>query len=175
MLENWVFEADVLRKLSSHWENQEPLPETLCQQLGRSRQVNVGITFARQMAMSGMDRALHSETPATDLELLGNEKLMQIMKIKPADGATTLSHFGHMCGGYDSRYYSYAYSEVFAFDLFEQFAQKQGGVFDSELGAKYRDVVLAPMGSRSGGDLLRGFLGRAARSDAFFRLKLGIE
>ena len=66
--------------------------------------------------------------------------------------------FGHILGGYESQYYGYLWSLVYSCDLFSQFEEK--GIMDVELGKKYRDIVLAPGGSRDGEDVIRDFLGR---------------
>ncbi len=83
-----------------------------------------------------------------------------------------LSSFGHLLGGYDAGYYGYLWAEVFGQDMFSRFAEE--GVLSTEVGIAYRRKVLEPGGTRDAIDLLRDFLGREPRSDAFFR-KLGLE
>jgi len=56
--------------------------------------------------------------------------------------------------------------------MFSRFAEE--GVLSTEVGMAYRRKVLEPGGTRDAIDLLRDFLGREPRSDAFFR-KLGLE
>jgi len=88
------------------------------------------------------------------------------------DGTFMLSSFGHLLGGYDAGYYGYLWAEVFGQDMFSRFAEE--GVLSTEVGIAYRRKVLEPGGTRDAIDLLRDFLGREPRSDAFFR-KLGLE
>ena len=83
-----------------------------------------------------------------------------------------LSSFGHLLGGYDAGYYGYLWAEVFGQDMFSRFAEE--GVLSPEVGMAYRRKVLEPGGTRDAIDLLRDFLGREPRSDAFLR-KLGLE
>ena len=73
-------------------------------------------------------------------------------------GVNPLGSKSHLIGGYTSSYYSYLWSQVYSSDLFAQFEEK--GLFNKELGMKYRKIILAPGGSRDSMDSLLHFLGR---------------
>ncbi len=72
--------------------------------------------------------------------------------------------FGHL-GGYSSAYYTYAWSQVIAKDLFSAF--DPADLFDSEVAHRYRDTVLAAGGSRDAAALVADFLGRPYDTEAF--------
>ena len=77
-------------------------------------------------------------------------------------------------------WYGSSWSEVAAYDILAEF-ERDGVTLDSpegtarfaELGRKYRREILEPGASKSGADMIRGFLGRDSTSDAFFREVVG--
>ena len=75
-------------------------------------------------------------------------------------------------GGYEAGYYGYLWSQVYSSDMF--FSKFKDHEFDPEVGALYRDTVLAPGGSRDAIDLLTDFLGREPNNEAFLR-ELGLS
>jgi thimet oligopeptidase len=72
--------------------------------------------------------------------------------------------FGHL-NGYSSGYYTYMWSLVIAKDLFSAFDPED--LFAPEVAHRYRDLVLAPGGSRDAADLVEDFLGRPYTFDAY--------
>ena len=77
--------------------------------------------------------------------------------------------FSHMLSGYDSQYYSYLLSLVYACDMFSEF--EEAGIMNQEIGRKYVDTVLKPGASRGGKSIVRDFLGREPNDKAFLRMK----
>lgn len=88
MLENWGWEPKVLKKISSHYETQEPLPDDLIEKLikrfvassrwwsgGRvdrifhtSRYVNAGLFYLRQLFFATFDIKVHTDKGTCILE-----------------------------------------------------------------------------------------------------------
>ena len=64
------------------------------------------------------------------------------------------------------------WSRVFGDDMFTRF--EENGIFDRETGARYRAAILERGGSVDGDELVRGFLGREPKMDAFLR-EIGLE
>jgi len=166
MLENWCWEPKVLKKMSSHYKTQEPLPDDLIAKIVKSCYVNSGLFYLRQLVFSTFDLVVHDNSldPNTDYTKLWNELREQIAYLRggdqPGQGA-----FGHIAGDYDVGYYGYAYSLVFAADMYSTVFKK--APLDPKLGKLYRDKILLPGGSRDAMDLLKDFLGREPNPKAF--------
>ena len=83
----------------------------------------------------------------------------------PVESGTAMqASFGHLVG-YAAAYYGYLWSRVYADDMFE--IVREGGIYDAEVGARFRETVLGPGGSEEPMDLMKRFLGRDPRMDAF--------
>jgi len=72
--------------------------------------------------------------------------------------------FDHL-QGYSAIYYTYKWSEVIAKDMFTKF--DENNMLDPVQGKRFRDLVLAPGGTKPAAQLVREFLGRDYTADAF--------
>ena len=68
-------------------------------------------------------------------------------------------------GGYDAGYYGYQWAKVYGDDMFSVFSNE--GTLSREIGARYRNEVLARGYSRDAIEHLRAFLGREPSPDAY--------
>ena len=76
--------------------------------------------------------------------------------------------FGHVfAGGYAAGYYSYKWAEVLSADAFGLFEER--GILSPEIGARFRDEVLARGGSRPALESFVAFRGRPPQIDALLR------
>ena len=67
--------------------------------------------------------------------------------------------------GYDSGYYGYMWSKVYAEDMYSLF--KEGGALNPQLGRRYRTEILEKGSSRDEMESLKAFLLREPNEDAF--------
>ena len=194
MLENWVWNKQILERVSKHVETGEPLPADLIEKKLAIKNLNEASFTLRQLFFGTFDFMLHT---ACDEKLLGLEPAdgycltslrkslkkeglkvdthdlwhfltSKITMIPAQEGTNGSAAFGHILGGYQSQYYGYLWSQVFSCDLFDQF--EKGGIMNPELGMKYRNVILGPGGSRDSDISLREFLGREPNQEAFLRM-----
>ena len=167
MLENWCWTRDGLRRLSCHFQTGEPLSDQMVDDLVRTRFVSHGLQTLRQVALSTLDFVLHTD-PAASLSVY-DVIMRDILGISPVSDTCMPATFAHLTGGYDSKYYGYLWSQVFAADMFATRFLPEG-VLSPGVGMEYRKCILEPGGTLDAGVMLRNFLGREPNSDAFFRM-----
>ncbi|KAF8908911.1 metallopeptidase MepB [Gymnopilus junonius] len=171
MLENWCWEPKVLEQMSSHYETKKPLSPELIDKLIKSRYVNVGLFYLRQLFFAKFDLKVHTDQTGEDYTHLWcslREKVSLVQHDKECPGQAT---FGHITGGYDAGYYGYTYSLVFAADMYATVFKPNP--LDPARGKLYRDKILRVGGSREELDTLKDFLGRPPNSDAFLQELFG--
>ncbi|KAI0050407.1 metallopeptidase MepB [Auriscalpium vulgare] len=171
MLENWCWEPTVLEKMSSHYKTKESLPADLIDKIVKSRYVNVGLFYLRQLFFAQFDLKVHTAKDAEDYTALWNDLRESISLVKGGTPGPGQGTFAHIVGGYDAGYYGYSYSLVYAADMYHTVFKKDP--LDPKLGWRYRDSILLPGGSREEHDSLKEFLGRPANSEAFMRELFG--
>lgn len=165
MLENWCWSLPALQMMSQHHKTAEPLPAELADPLVASRLANVGQFNLRQITLALFDLELHLG-PQADTAKLFHEIQQRQLGYRPQEGTNFAANFGHLMGGYDAQYYGYMWSEVFSMDLFEERFKKEG-ILNPDTGMDYRKQILEPGSTKDADELLRNFLGREPRMDAF--------
>jgi len=172
MLENWCWQKEVLKRLSSHYETKEPLPDSIIEAIISSKNVCIGLTKLRQIGFSLYDLQLHTDTkfitrenPPEILSEKWNESRRSVSLIEATPGTHYVASWLHLCGGYDSGYYGYLWSEVFAADMFSRFLNE--GILSAKVGRDYRYNIIQPGASKDGSDMLKNFLGRKPDEKSF--------
>lgn len=172
MFENWVWDPSVLKLFAKHYKTGQPLPDTLLKGMNDARTLNSGMETEHQIYYGMVDQAYHlAPEGKIDTTQTGIDMLHEIELYDNPEGTMFQSSFGHLMG-YEGAYYGYLWSLVYAQDMFERFEEK--GILNPEAGAYYRDKILARGGSMDELPMLRDYLGREPRMDAFLR-HLGLE
>ena len=162
MLEQWAWDADVLREFARNSAG-EPIPVELVERMRNAEEFGNGVGVRRQSFYSALSYYLHRDRPADRTAEI--ERLKQQYDLYAYIAGTHLeASFGHLTG-YSSAYYTYMWSKVIAKDLFSAF--NPADLFDQKVASRYRDLVLAPGGSKDAAELVRDFLGRDYSFDAF--------
>jgi thimet oligopeptidase len=168
IMQHWVWQPDVLARFARHYKTGEPIPRELVERMAGSRNLNVGLRATRQIFFGTMDLALHATTEEPDLEAAMRDS-WKVTQLPYPDDTFMLAGFGHLMGGYDAGYYGYLWAEVIGDDMWGRFVEE--GITSPEVGTTYRRAILEPNGSRSGDDMVEGFLGRPASIENYLRMK----
>jgi thimet oligopeptidase len=176
MLENWAYEADVLKLISRDPKDPtKPMPQALADKLRAARHGNAGVHNSRQVFLATFDQTLHTraatEKTPVNSDAVAKKVWADVLAFPEDKGGHFAGTFGHMMGGYEGGYYGYLWSEVFAADMFTRFAKE--GVLNPVVGKAYRDLILARGRTEEPAQLLKAFLGREP-SEAAFLGQLGI-
>jgi len=173
MLENWMWQPAVLKKVSAHWQTGEPLPDELIQKMIAARHVADGVYWTRQTFFGVYDLQMHLATGKVDPTQLWLSLRPKLTLMHDPPGTYANAAFEHLMGaGYDGGYYGYLWSKVFAQDMFSEF--EKAGLENPEVGLRYRREILLPGGSAEPDVLLRRFLGREVSYEPFYS-DLGIS
>jgi oligopeptidase A len=173
IMENWCWERPSLDLFARHYQTGELLPEDLFEKMKRAKTFRAANAQMRQLSFATMDLALHTQySHAQDGDVIEySRKLMQpfLPTPLPKDYAIIAS-FTHLFASpvaYAAGYYSYKWAEVLDADAFTRF--QASGVFSSEIGAEFRDRILARGDSEDPAELYRSFMGRDPDVTALLR------
>jgi oligopeptidase A len=170
-MENFCWEWEVLKHMTEHVDNKNPLPKTLFDKMIEAKNFQSGMQTLRQIEFSLFDIKLHTEysnqnkiNPLTLLETIRDE----IAVVRPPSWNRFPNSFSHIfAGGYAAGYYSYKWAEVLASDAFSLFEEQ--GILSSHAGQKFRTEVLSKGGSRPAMESFVAFRGREPSVDALLR------
>lgn len=171
MLEFWTWSKDELKQLSSHYETGEPISDELIDQLIKSKSVNGALANLRQLHFGSFDMKVHTvstqdQVDELNLPTLWNDSIQNIGLLSNGGQETKgYASFGHIGSGYESSYYGYLFSKVYAVDIYYSLFKKDP--MNAENGIRYRDIVLKRGGSKDIMEILTELLGRAPNSEAF--------
>jgi thimet oligopeptidase len=170
MLENFVWQREVLDMISGRYDTGEKLPDELFQKMLKTRNFNNGLSYLTQLAYAMIDMVYHTAVPQETTRIFNQMmELIGLMPVQP--GTHSEASFGHLMGGYGAGYYGYLWSEVFADDIFTRFAKE--GLFNPAVGMAWRTEVLERGSERPEIDSLRAFLGREPSNEAFMKKMQG--
>eukprot|EP00957_Ditylum_brightwellii_P198445 15123411-Ditylum_brightwellii.AAC.1 len=166
MLENFVWQPEILKRLSCRPKDGSSLPKDAIDALSKSRFVMDSYSRSRVLSMSLYDLIVHSGPGPTysykgqdyDAIDLYSAILSDATGVSVIPDTFPVASWYHPMMGYDAGYYSYYWSEAYAADLFSEFEQASS-VVQYDLGLKYRETILSPCAMLDGNTMLRNFLG----------------
>ena len=172
LLERWAWDPAVLKKISRHYKTGEPLPDDLIKRMIDAKNFGVATAYLRQNFFAQYDMTLHTAPQTPDTTRLYFDMTKKICHIHLTKDTYPQASFGHIMGGYDAGYYGYLWSEVIAEDFFSEF--QKHGIFNPEIGLKYRREILEKGGTVEEEDMVKNFLGRPVQNEPFLR-SLGLK
>ncbi len=161
VLENWMYEPEVLAKFAKHYQTGEVIPQALIEKIQAAAQYGQGFATTEYMAASLLDLAWHTQTDtemkdANEFESSVLKERGLIRQIAPRYRSTYFSHI--FAGGYSAGYYGYIWSEILAADAFNAF--KENGIFDQATAEAFRANILSKGGTDDPMKLYRQFRGQ---------------
>jgi oligopeptidase A len=173
-MENFCWEWDVLKHMTSHVDTGAPLPRELFDKMLAAKNFQSGLQTLRQIEFSLFDMLLHKN---------GGEALHMLQQVRdevavlqPPAYSRTPHTFSHIfSGGYAAGYYSYKWAELLSADAyaaFEEVTVQEAPASPSAnmaAGKRYRQEILEVGGSRSAMDSFKAFRGREPKIDALLR------
>lgn len=163
MLEDWVYDPQVIALMREVCPSCAPVPTALLAQAKAARDFGKGVGVSRQHLFARYDLALHGREVLEPMALW--TRMEGETPLGTVAGTLFPAGFEHIASGYAAGYYGYLWSQVMADDLRTAFAADR---LDARVGMRYRQTVLQNGGQVAPADLVQRFLGRPTDSRAFF-------
>jgi thimet oligopeptidase len=169
MLEEWVWDPRTLATFARHYQTGVPIPAALVTQMRRASEFGQGLDVRGQMLLARVSLSYHDRDPRSiDQSALWKQIHDQYVPIPFVAGTNRQASFPHIGqAGYASAYYTYMWSLVIAKDLFGAFAGAD--LVAPGTARRLRERVFEPGSSKPASELVRDFLGRPFRFDAWER------
>ena len=168
-MENFCWEWEAISRLTADGDTGQPLPRALFDRMVAARNFQSGMQTVRQIEMALFDMRLHTDADASQrVQALLDEVRHEVAVVK-APAFNRFQHsFSHIfAGGYSAGYYSYKWAELLSADAFAAF--EEDGVFNAEVGRRFRREILEAGGARPAMDSFKAFRGREPRIEAMLR------
>ncbi len=160
IMENWVYEPEVLKVYAKHYKTGEVIPTELVEKIKKANQFNQGFNKVEVLAASILDMDWHTaENPAQlEVDTFETQSLNKIGLIPEIVVRYRSTYFTHIFGGaYAAGYYSYTWAEVLDADAFDAF--KETSLFDQKVAQAFRKNILEKGGSADPMILYKRFRG----------------
>jgi len=169
-LEYFSYDKEVLQMFAKHYETKETLDDTAIDKLIKAKNFQSSLATIRQVEFALFDFKLHQKLydEKGTQELLDNIR-KDISVIIPPKYVKFQNGFSHIfAGGYAAGYYSYKWAEVLSADAYLLFIES--GVFNKELGDRYKELVLGLGGSVDMSVIYEKFSGRTPEVKSLLKI-----
>ncbi len=166
LLEEWIWDREVLKTISRHYLTGETLPDTVIDKLlqnrgfGDSGHITTGSNgdnTATQILLSKLSLNLFKEGKNKNPIQIDRDIYDSSLQIIAYDPETHFfCSFGHLTN-YGSKYYSYLWSKQLALKAFT-YIKAHGGLFDPVMGKRYVSKIIGRGGSCDPNLLMTDFL-----------------
>lgn len=176
IMENWVFEPELLQAYARHYKTGEVIPQELVSKMKAGSTYGQGFKSCEYLAASILDMDYHTLKEIGEFDVLAFEdssmdSIGLIPQIPPRYRSTYFQHT--MTGGYTAGYYSYIWAEVLDADAYQAFVET-GDIFDRKTATRFRQSILERGGSEVAMKLYVDFRGSEPKIDALLK-KRGLQ
>jgi peptidyl-dipeptidase Dcp len=171
VFENWCYEEEALKLFAKHFKTGEMIPMTLVQKIKKAASFMEGMQTLRQLSFGLLDMAWHGGVAPeniADVKSFEQEAFSETQLYPDVIENCMSTSFSHIFqGGYSAGYYSYKWAEVLDADAFEYF--QENGIFNQEIGEKFKNTILSKGGTVKPMDLYIAFRGKKPSSNALLK------
>jgi len=170
-LENFAYEAAILKRFGFHYETGEPISNALMAKIKETKNYQAALGILRQVEFSLFDFKLHQNLYQGEEVQILLDSIREKTSLLKAPSYNKFQHgFAHIfAGGYAAGYYSYKWAEVLSADAFFSCLDSNSG-FDKEHAKGYKEYILANGGAKDMSDLYQEWLGRKADVKSLIKL-----
>ncbi|TET87855.1 MAG: M3 family peptidase [Sulfurovum sp.] len=170
-LENFAYEAAILKRFGFHYETGEPISDILLAKIKETKNYQAALGILRQMEFSLFDFKLHQKLyRGEEVQILLDGIREKTALLTPPSYNKFQHGFAHIfAGGYAAGYYSYKWAEVLSADAFFSCLDEHTG-FDKKSAKGYKEVILANGSAKEMSDLYQEWLGRKADVKSLIKL-----
>ena len=170
-LENFAYEAAILKRFGFHYESGEPISNALMAKIKETKNYQAALGILRQVEFSLFDFTLHQGLYQGEEVQALLDGIRAKTSLLPVPTYNKFQHgFAHIfAGGYAAGYYSYKWAEVLSADAFFSCLDETSG-FDKKAAKGYKEYILANGGSKEMSELYQEWLGRKADVKSLIKL-----
>lgn len=171
--EHWVLTRPIIEGFLKHVETGQPMPQALVDKVEAADTFNQGYATVSYLSSALVDMDLHTQgTPPTDIDKFERDSLARLGMPREIVMRHRLPQFNHLftSDAYSAGYYSYLWSEVMDADTWAYF-KDSGDVFNPDIAARYKAIILAEGNSSDRADAYRRFRGRDPDVAALLRVR----
>jgi len=170
-LENFAYEAAILKRFGFHYETGEPISTELMAKIKETKNFQAALGILRQVEFSLFDFILHQDLyQGEEVQKLLDGIREKTSLLTPPSYNKFQHGFSHIfAGGYAAGYYSYKWAEVLSADAFFSCLDNESG-FNKERAKGYKEYILASGGAIEMSELYEEWLGRKADVQSLIKL-----
>ncbi len=170
-LENFAYEAAILKRFGFHYKNGEAIPETLMRKIKETKNFQAALGILRQVEFSLFDFILHQKLyQGEEVQALLDRIREKTSLLKPPSYDRFQHGFAHIfAGGYAAGYYSYKWAEVLSADAFFACLDEKEG-FNKTKATGYKEHILSNGGAKEMSELYLEWLGHKPQVESLLKL-----
>jgi peptidyl-dipeptidase Dcp len=169
LLQKWAYEPEFLARIPRHYQTGEALSADIIEKIVQSERENKAFyTMNYNIPNEALDIALHDiREPIRENLCVWEYNFMKEYSLLPSiEGTCIIPNFSHIFSyGYASGLYTYAWSDMMAWDIFNEF--KKNGIFNPVTAKRFEKEILSKGGTVHPRELFKNFMGRDISMEAF--------